>query len=135
MKVIHDYLGPKVALFLKFLIYCFIAYPALQFSFHMPTLLPTIGGSPSKDPIFFYVSTMLFTLLFGLSVRNRSELCRVWAAFVVVVCESVLAAKIANDLEIRDRKVMKSCHFITHRTRMRLWDCLEGLRNETYCDG
>jgi hypothetical protein len=105
MEVINDYFGPETALFFKFLIYILTTFLALQYSFYMPTSLPSIGDAQSRDPMIFCVSTLLIAFIFGLSVRNRSGVCRVWATYLIIVCGCVLGARMASGLGVRDREV------------------------------
>lgn len=129
MEVIHDYFGPQIALQINMTTSLFADYLALLLSLHIPTFTTSLApnGSP-EDTIFFYASPLFFAFIFGLSVRNRSGFCRVWAAFVVVVCGCVLAARMANDLDERTKAESQARDMEVHEARKRLAKCLDELK-------
>lgn len=62
----------------------------------------------SDNAMFFYVSSLLLTFLFGAAAGDRSVFCRVWAALVVVMCSCVFSAKLSADLKSKESERLQA---------------------------
>ncbi|KAF9695082.1 hypothetical protein EKO04_007069 [Ascochyta lentis] len=90
-----------------------LAMLAWPFKWLLPPFLALLASlyiplfdTPAEFSPFFYVSTLLATFFFGMCMSRRgSEYRLVWAVAIIVVCASVLGARMANNVEEQLRVV------------------------------